>query len=452
MRVFAENISEIKQRIDSVLASLDTPNVYTRAAENEAKVLLLGDVKTSQEREKIAVALGTLTERVVDLLKVKEEESSIEIDVQVIELNKDATSSLGLTNPLTNAGTSGLDFTETGSPALTGSKWQYLFKVLNLQRDAFSWTLYAMVQEGKAHILSRPRLTCQSGKEAELLVGGEKPIFTTQIAALGGQGTSVEYKEYGIKMKIKPTVTEEGRIKLALNVEASEVGTAESIGTSTSSGTSNTTTVTARAYPLTKRNVSTEVYVNDGQIMAIGGLIKRKEEEDVTKTPFLGDVPLLGALFRRKVTTTGGGSGERGETELFIILSPKIVGALESAKTAKQAVETEMVPAVSVTPQINEDLSPLGQYVKIVQQRILGKLVYPSAAKIAGFQGTVKLSAHLSYDGKLLEIKVKEPSEYSVLDDAALTAANSVSAYPPFPAFVEQEELWIDIPVHYRLD
>ena len=73
-----------------------------------------------------------------------------------------------------------------------------------------------MIYEGKAKILSRPKLACQSGKEASLLVGGEKPNMTTQVSGTSGGGSSntVEYKEYGIKLKMAPTLNSDGKIIL----------------------------------------------------------------------------------------------------------------------------------------------------------------------------------------------------------------------------------------------
>ena len=309
VEVFLENMSPVKERIDNILKEINLPGVFTRNIDNEGKVLLLGNVKTSQDIERINVALSSLKGKLINLVLVKEEETVVGIDVQVLELSKDATDTLGFTWP------GSITLTERGSPGIAdvGTKWSTLFKVLNLNRAAFSWKLDALVQEGKARILSQPRLSCQSGKEAELLVGGEKPILTTQVVSGGGTGTSVAYKEYGIKLKIKPAVTEEKRIKLALNVEVSEVETAVTIGG---------TTTTGLAYPLKKRNTSTELYLDDGQTMAIGGLKKQKSEDDIRKTPFLGDVPILGLFFRRRETKTGGGQGERGDVELFITLTP----------------------------------------------------------------------------------------------------------------------------------
>ncbi|MCX5704149.1 MAG: TonB family protein, partial [Candidatus Omnitrophica bacterium] len=327
-----------------------------------------------------------------------------------------------------------------GIAPTVGTKWSNLFKVLNLSRNAFTWTLYALAQEGKARILSRPRLACQSGKEEELLVGGEKPVFTTEVASTTGtSGTDVEYKEYGIKVKIKPTITEDRRIKLALNAEISEVGTAEFIGA--------TADRTAQAYPLTKRNVSTELYLNDGQTMAIGGLIKQKSEEDISKTPGLGDIPILGMFFRKRQTKAGGGSGERGNVELFITLTPTIVPKEIPAVKAAPPEKISLPKAVSGEIEAKPTLI---DYAKLVQAKIFKAIYYPKPAKDAGWEGIVKMDLNISSSGQLKEVKITQSSGYKVLDDAAQEVAGKQAPYPPFPPQIDSQELWVEVPIVYK--
>lgn len=443
VKVFSENMQNIKLRIDNILSKLGLTSVVAQAEDAEAKVLLLGSVKTAEERERVITALGALKDKTVDLLLIKELESTVEIDVQVLELDKDATNTLGFTWPGSITGT---DVSVPISTAVTGLK--NLFYVSKFTRSAFNVTLDVLVQEGKARILSRPRLACQSGKEAELLVGGEKPIFTTTVAATtGAEGTEVEYKEFGIKLKIKPTVTDEDRIKLGLNVEVSEVGVADTIGAAAAP--------TAKAYPLTKRSTSTQLYLNNGQTMAISGLIKEKMEEDIRRVPFLSDIPFFGGAFRKKTTTIGGGTGERGNTELFIMLTPTIVSTqkdVEQEQALKKASQEDIKPTAAISSQPMFMPTPLQDYASLVQRRILDSLTYPPSAKEAGFQGTVKLSLHLAYLGELLDAGVKSSSGYKILDDNAISVARAITKFPPFPSSIEKKEIWIDIPVDYRLE
>ncbi len=442
--VCPEDMTDTKRRIDNLLSKLNLPGVYTKAEDQENKVLLLGKVELPQDREMISLALGPLKDKTTDLIVVKEEEAIIEIAVEVLELDKGATNTLGFTWPasFTLSTDQVTGSTYTGIPV---TRWGSLFTNTKWSRSVFEFKLDALIQEGKARVLSRPRLACQSGKEAELLVGGEKPIFTTTVAAsTGAEGTEVEYKEYGIKLKIKPTLTDDNRIKAALNIEVSELEstTPESIG--------STTTTTAKAYPLTKRNTSTEVILNDEQVMAIGGLIKQKSSEELRKLPWFADLPLIGFAFRQRTTTTGSGYNTKGDTELFITITPKIVtGKKEAVKVAKVA---EDAPSRVISADEEKSSEPMVQYTDVVKKRILERLSYPREAKESGFQGTVKLRLHLSYQGELLDAMIKDPSGYKILDDNTLEIARGIASYPAFPSSIDLRDLWVEVPVIYQLD
>ncbi|MCU0666757.1 MAG: TonB family protein [Candidatus Omnitrophica bacterium] len=441
VNVFTQDIQGAFKRAQQLITNLNLPEIYVKASQEEEKILLLGRVKLPQDKERVLTVLAELKDKIIDLIEVKEEEAVVEIDVEVFELDKDATTSLGLSNPLMNS--NGVTLTEVGSAGISaaGAKWSNLFSVSNLNRTAFAWTLNALVQEGKAKILSRPRLACQSGKEAELLVGGEKPIFTTTVSgSSGAEGTDVEYKEYGIKLKMKPVVMGGEKIKLGVNVEVSEPGSVEYIGL--------TTNRTAQAYPFSKRNASTELFINSGQIMSIGGLIKQKESEDITKTPGLGDIPIIGMLFRKKSHLTGGGSGERGNVELYITLTPTIVSREPDAQAAKEALAAPAAPKIDSAESSQEALR---QYSILLQKKIVDILSYPSAAKEAGIEGIVRISLHLAANGSLVDSIIKVSSGYDILDEQALIAARGISNYPSFPVAMDKQEAWVDIPIEFRL-
>ncbi|MFA6217544.1 MAG: TonB family protein [Candidatus Omnitrophota bacterium] len=456
IKVLAEDLDAIKARVDNLIATLGYQEVVSQAEEEEGKVYLLGRLKTSAERERLLSGLGSLKDKVNDLIVVLEESAVVEIDVQVLELNKDASKSLGFTWP------SAINLLEQGSPGLndSGTKFSTLFKVLNLQRgtvdgaDPFTFKLSALVQEGKARILSRPKLSCQSGKEAEMLVGGEKPVFSSSVVSGGGTSTSVSYKEYGIRLNIKPTVTAKEQIKVGLKVEVSEVGTAETIGAENAPS--------AKAYPLLKRTASTELFLDNGQTLAIGGLIKQKTETDVRKVAGLGDIPVLGMFFRNKSYKEGGGQGERGDSELFITLTPTIVSRdmgvapvikHVEAPSAGKVIDLEAEKPSAETPvRVEKAPDPLDHYARVVKERIMSSLTYPEVAKSAGFQGTVKLSLKLTYTGQLLEAVLKKSSGYQVLDDHALSVAKTIAYYPPFPPSIGLQEIWIDVPIGYHLE
>jgi TonB family protein len=269
-------------------------------------------------------------------------------------------------------------------------------------------------------------------------------VFTADIGAGGTVSGNVEYKEYGIIMNIKPRVTDDGRIHLNLGMEVSEIQPAVS-------------TAYALAYPLTKRNEDTELFLDDGQTLGIGGLIKQRSTEDLRKVPWLADVPILGIFFRQRTTAIGGGAGQRGDTELFITLTPKIVK--QSKKEDEQVIPKETKPMepplVVAAPLIKEEeaVDPVVRYARLIQNRILENLTYPEdAAKGQPLQGTVKLGIKLSFLGEVLDAKIMDSSGSGILDSDALQTAKKLSPYPPFPPAIDQNELWLDIPIVYKID
>lgn len=439
LKVFVEDTSEIKRRVDAMLATLNLPGVYTKAEDEEDRVLLLGSVKNTKDKDRISLALAQVKDKIVDLIAVKEEEAVIEIDVQVIELNKGSQDTLGFTWP------GSMTLTEVGSPGIqaAGTAWGKLFKVASETRAAFTLKLDALIQEGKARILSRPRISCQSGKEGKIVVGGEVPLLSGSVTpgtsgstSVGATtGASIEYKDYGIVLNVKPSLEDTGRIHLGLDVEVSELG-------------DTVQTDYALAYKMTKRSATTELFLDDGQTMAIGGLIKQKTSEDIRRVPWLSNIPVLGALFRQKTTASGWDSSlsQINDTELFITLTPRVISQEKPVKE----VQSQRVELPSISDDNIKD--PVLKYSKIVQKLILDDFSYPAEAKEAGFQGTVKLSLRLSHQGDLLDLKVKDPSGYRVLDDDALHTAKKASPYPPFSPEITEKEIWVDIPIVYQLN
>ncbi|MFA4889695.1 MAG: TonB family protein [Candidatus Omnitrophota bacterium] len=433
IRVSQDDIVDIKHRVDSLLKDLGISGVYTKLAGDEGKVMLLGSLKNSADKERIISALAGMKQGLMDLIVVKEEDTVIEIDVQVLELDKGASKTLGLTWP------SQIILNEVNSPSLSAvtSAWGTLFKTVSVTRAAFQLTLDALEQEGKARILSRPRLSCLSGKEAKLLVGGEKPIYTATTTASSSAVTtgSVDYKEYGIILNIKPRVMEDNRIKINLTVEVSEAGEYDS------------GVIYAKAFPITKRTVNTELFVNNNQTLAVGGLMKRKTEESMTKTPGLSNLPLIGALFRKKTTTSGGGASTKSDTELYITLTPRIV--------PKEEVPEEKLTALKKAPEefgvqavnIPQNIAP---YARAVQAKITSAAYYPRQAKDAGWEGSVRLSLNLTANGSLKEMKVLQSSGYKLLDDAAAQVVRAQAPYPPFPPQIDAQEIWIEVPIVFK--
>jgi pilus assembly protein CpaC len=165
-------------------------------------------------------------------------------------------------------------------------------------------------RNGHAKILSEPTLTTMTGQEAQFLSGGEFPIPVPQSGLSGG--VTIEFKEFGVGLKFTPVVLDSGRINLTLSVAVSEISGDNAVAVGTS-GTSSTFLIPS----LTKRSAASTVELGDGQTIGIAGLINDNMREFVEKFPLLGDLPIIGALFRSQ-------EYRQGQSELVIFVTPHL--------------------------------------------------------------------------------------------------------------------------------
>ncbi|MDB5715533.1 MAG: type and secretion system protein family protein [Sphingomonadales bacterium] len=162
---------------------------------------------------------------------------------------------------------------------------------------------------GLVSMLAEPNLTAVSGETASFLAGGEFPIPMSQ----GLGAVSVEFKQYGVSLSFTPTVLADGRISMRVRPEVSQLSTEGSVSL-------NGFTVPA----ITTRRAETTVELGSGQSFMIGGLLQNNNTNSIQKAPFLGDIPILGTLFRST-------SYRRAQTELMIIVTPYLVKPVSAA-------------------------------------------------------------------------------------------------------------------------
>ena len=162
----------------------------------------------------------------------------------------------------------------------------------------FDARLNLLMANGKARILSNPRLACESGGEAQFLAGGEIPIVI-----ITPETRTVEWKKYGIILKIHPTMTEGGKIRTQVNAEVSAVD--HGSGTSEIPG-------------ILTRRVSTLFSTPPGETVMLSGLVKSEMAKDIAKVPLLGQIPVIGELFKSR-------SFRDNRTELAIFITPTVV-------------------------------------------------------------------------------------------------------------------------------
>ncbi len=178
-----------------------------------------------------------------------------------------------------------------------------------------SWTIFidALKQRGLIKVLAEPTLITLSGKSANFLAGGEFPIPVPQPGA-GGTAITIEYKPFGVGLKFTPTVLSNKKISMEVGPEVSDLDFTNAI------------TINGFVIPaITTRRLSTTIEMADGQSFAIAGLLRDDLREIISKYPIVGEIPILGALFRSS-------SFQKNQTELVVIVTPHLVKPLDMTK------------------------------------------------------------------------------------------------------------------------
>jgi type II secretion system protein D len=177
-------------------------------------------------------------------------------------------------------------------------------------------TLHAIAQAGKAKVLSRPSILARNNQPATITVGQQVPLVTgTRYDNYGNAINSYNYQSVGVILRVTPFITSDGMVQMIISPEISRLDPTTQIPVSVSA---NGTTINAPVIDV--RSADTVAVTPDGQTVVIGGLIQTVKSETVTKTPLLGDIPLLGNFFKRKQTADS-------KSELIIFLTPHIVAA-----------------------------------------------------------------------------------------------------------------------------
>ncbi|HWH71420.1 MAG TPA: type II and III secretion system protein, partial [Candidatus Sulfotelmatobacter sp.] len=211
-------------------------------------------------------------------------------------------------------------------------------------------TLRAIAQAGKAKILSRPSIVARNNQPATISVGQSVPLITNvRFDTFGNAINSVSYQDVGIILQVTPFITPDGMVEMIVSPETSELVQDRSQWVPLSTGASG-----AVSAPLiNSRSADTVVVTPDGQTVIIGGLMQDSKAESETKIPLLGDIPLLGNLFKRKIKNDT-------KTELLIFLTPYIVQApSEIASISTREHEKSDAPKAFTEQELNKYLDKL---------------------------------------------------------------------------------------------
>lgn len=343
--VFSANVrvGNNLQSIDDMLR-VTMPEAAIQATPMNGIVLLTGTVATPgdvEEANRLVTAFVGEGTQVISRLKTATP-LQVNLQVKIVEVNRDYAKNIGLnllTRDQASAGgflfgiargpspgtiadrTSGTIIDpRTGNPAIIGTDFKFngpsgAGTVLNLAGRFLGLDVLAALNlaedDGNAHTLAEPNLTALSGETASFLAGGEIPIPVPQL-----QGAiSIEFKQYGVSLAFTPYVLSDGRISMRVRPEVSQL-------------TASSVSIGGYAIPgLSTRRAETTVELGSGQSFVIGGLLTNNSTNAINKTPFLGDLPILGSLFRST-------SFRKSQSELIIVVTPYLVKPVSANRIA----------------------------------------------------------------------------------------------------------------------
>ncbi len=309
-------------------------------------LVLTGAVADNVTMTRLADAARAYAKNVVNLLKVARLEQ-VMLQVRVAEVDRTLAKELGFSaqmeqGSLRGAISPGNSFSpffgvlrseqlkEIGPNATFGDAVN-LFVAKPGLFPKFASYVRMLHDKGAIKTLAEPNLVVANGAEGKFLVGGEFPIVYT-TAASGTSSFAVTYKEFGIKLNFRPTIMPNGEIYLNLTQEVSQLDFANGV------------VLAGFQLPALKsRKAEAGLQLADGQTFVLAGLIDNKVAKEVTKFPLLGDIPILGALFRNTRYSNN-------ETELMVMVTPKLVRPL--TKSEIPALPTETMKPGEVSPDM----------------------------------------------------------------------------------------------------
>jgi pilus assembly protein CpaC len=321
--VVVPDLSRLKENLHKVLPE----EQGLRVTASSDRITLSGTASSATNLTRaVEIAEAYAPKKVINSMQVGGVQQ-IMLEVRVAEMNRElirrlginlaavASNAFGVTalNNLTSLfGPGGIASTIAPTP-LAGTIGQDVTSninaIANFQTGSITWTGYidALKQQNLVKVLAKPTLVAISGQEAAFLAGGEFPIPVPQAFGV----VTIQFKKFGVGLVFTPNVLNGKHISMNVAPEVSELDFANALRL-------QGFTIPA----ITTRRASTTIELADGQSFAIGGLLRDNLRESVSKFPFLGEIPILGALFRSS-------SFQKSETELLIIVTPHLVKPLD---------------------------------------------------------------------------------------------------------------------------
>ncbi len=303
-----ERIRKIIVKVDSQRFQISSFQLnYALAEEIKPKLTKLikeeeGWVEVDKRSNKvIACTLSSKMEQIKEMIKTFDEKNKqVLIEARIMSVDRNKLKKLGIEWSAT--GEHDLKVSGNVSQDLTTSAASLLFQMGNLKKDMYNVIIKALESESTTDLLSSPRVLVVNDQKATFKVGSEQPYRTiTIVPQTGVEYEEVKFVTVGVTLTVTPHINEDGYITMKVNPKiTSLVGTTEKV-------------------PVVEmREATSTVMVKDGETAVIGGLIREEKKREIRKVPILGDIPLLGYLFRSKEDT-------KNKKELIIFITPHII-------------------------------------------------------------------------------------------------------------------------------
>ncbi len=294
---------------DALRAVLPNERITVRTV--NGRVLLQGTVQSAGAVARaMQLAKDFAGDDVTNALTVGSSQQ-VQLEVRFIEANRNASRDLGV-NYRVSAG--GITFQPFGGPNIASgaatSPFGRLIADMLTGGATADIIIQALEKKGAARRLAEPNLTALSGETASFLAGGEFPIPVAQ----SNNNITIEFKKFGVSLSFTPTVLDNGLINLTIEPEVSDVDYSRAV-------TSGDFVVPS----LTVRRTKTTVELRDGQSISIAGLLQSFNSRNADQIPWLGDVPVLGTLFRSA-------GFQKQETDLLVIITPRLARPVDPTK------------------------------------------------------------------------------------------------------------------------
>jgi pilus assembly protein CpaC len=264
-----------------------------------ATIFLEGSVESQQDLQKAELITKALGEKVENLLVVGIKRMILS-EVQFVEIRRDGKDRYGIKYPT--------DITGSASALVTITKDLFpgTFSEGGLRSNAnagASFSVGFQMNDGYGRLLAQPKLVCASGEKAEFTAGGEVPI-----PLITNNQFTIEYKPYGVILKLRPTADRNGNIQTEIEAEVSEIDQSVAVSLGGSASVPGFRT----------RKVKTNVTVRHGETIVLSGVFTHDEQKSVSKLPGLGNIPIIGELFKNRAF-------DSTKRELVIFVTPRIV-------------------------------------------------------------------------------------------------------------------------------